>query len=86
MGNTVVPKLLPGDEVQQLLNGKRLEPKFIVLSVSKEGVQLLNQIWYPLQDFVAIQNKGIFKKNCSKYLRILHSKVLNCKFSRLKSF
>ena len=85
MGNTVVPKLLPGDEVQQLLNGKRLEPKFIVLSVSKEGVQLLNQIWYPLQDFVAIQNKGILK-NSSKYLRILHSKVLNCKFSRLKFF
>eukprot|EP01080_Neovahlkampfia_damariscottae_P001708 gene1708-477_t len=62
MGNTVVPKILAGDVVQQLVNGKITEPKFIVLSVSKEGVQLSNQIWYPIQDFVAVQNKGL-KKN-----------------------
>jgi hypothetical protein len=70
MGNTIqVPKILPGDEVQQMLNGKILEPSYIVFSTSKEGIQLLNQIWYPAKDFVCVQNKGktVFFKKISEY-------------------
>jgi hypothetical protein len=61
MGNSIqVPKILPGDQVQQILNGKTLEPTYIVFSTSKEGIQLLNQIWYPAKDFVCVQNNGFF--------------------------